>query len=97
MNETSNKMKEWVKIGGIVGGIIISSTSMVNQSSDSTAFEVRINAIEQNLSYLQNWKEKTEVKIDVTSKDVSALTIQLAQVLVKMDNIIESLKELKGK
>lgn len=93
----TDKKKEYSMIGAIVAGIIMSGSSVVNQHSDSTEFAVRINAIEQNLTYMQAWKEKAEVKIDVTSKDVSVLTIQLAQVLVKMDNIIESLKELKGK
>lgn len=30
-----NKLKEYVKIGGIVGGIVLSSTSLVNHRNDT--------------------------------------------------------------
>ena len=64
-------------------------------SIDNSGAEVRMNSIEQSLSYMQNWREKAESKMEVTSQNVNTLNVQLAQVLVKMDNIIESLKELK--
>ena len=64
-------------------------------SIDNSGAEVRMNSIEQSLSYMQSWREKAESKMEVTSQNVNTLNVQLAQVLVKMDNIIESLKELK--
>ena len=90
-----SKMKEYVKIGGIVGGILLSSTSVVNQHSDSTAFEVRMKAVEMTLDGYGKWRDKVEEKVDNSSKEIYTMNVQLAQVLVKMDNVIEALKELK--
>ena len=73
----------------------LSAAVLYMHSIDNSGAEVRMNSIEQSLSYMQNWREKAESKMEVTSQNVNTLNVQLAQVLVKMDNIIESLKELK--
>ena len=47
MNDS--KLKEYVKIGGIVGGIVLSSTSLVNQHNDTSTYEVRMKALEMHV------------------------------------------------
>ena len=90
------KLKEYAKIGVIVGSIILSSTATVNQHSDSTAFEVRMKALEMHVESYGKWRDKFEEKVDNSSKEIYTMNVQLAQVLVKMDNVIEALKELKS-
>ena len=91
-----SKMKEYAKIGGIVGGIILSSTSLVNQHNDTSTYEVRMKALEMNIESYGKWRDKVDEKVDNSSKEIYTMNVQLAQVLVKMDNVIEALKELKN-
>lgn len=92
----TESLKEYAKIGAIAAGIALSSSSLIAQNADSASTDVRLNAVEQSLSYMQAWRDKTETKIEVTAHDVSTLNVQLAQVLVKIDNVIECLKDLKN-
>ena len=95
-----NEHSEWRKfLQPIVSGIaaFLSAAVLYMHSVDNSGAEVRINAIEQNIAYMQSWRDKAESKMETTTQNVSTLNVQLAQVLVKMDNIIESLKDLKKK
>lgn len=92
----AESVKEYIKIGAIATGIALSSSSLIAQNADSASTDVRLNAVEQNMTYMQAWRDKTETKIEVTAHDVSTLNVQLAQVLVKIDNVIDCLKELKN-
>lgn len=66
------------------------------QHKDSGASEARLTAIEVEHRSMQQWKDKAEVRIEATGKDIATLNVQLAQVLVKMDIVIETLKEYKN-
>lgn len=93
-----NEQEKWRKfLQPVISGLaaFLSAAVLYMHSVDNSGAEVRMNSIEQSLSYMQSWREKAESKMDVTSQNVNTLNVQLAQVLVKMDNIIESLKELK--
>lgn len=95
-----NEQEKWRKfLQPVITGLaaFLSAAVLYMHNVDNSGAEVRISAIEQNISYIQAWRDKAETKMDVTSHDVSTLNVQLAQVLVKMDNIIESLKDLKKK
>jgi septal ring factor EnvC (AmiA/AmiB activator) len=94
----SSENEKWRKfLQPVISGLaaFLSAAVLYMHSVDNSGVEVRMNSIEQSLSYMQSWREKAESKMDVTSQNVNTLNVQLAQVLVKMDNIIESLKELK--
>ena len=94
----SNEQEKWRKfLQPVISGLaaFLSAAVLYMHSVDNSGTEVRINSIEQSISYMQSWREKAESKMEVTSQNVNTLNVQLAQVLVKMDNIIESLKELK--
>lgn len=94
----SNEQEKWRKfLQPVISGLaaFLSAAVLYMHSVDNSGAEVRMNSIEQSLSYMQSWREKAESKMEVTSQNVNTLNVQLAQVLVKMDNIIESLKELK--
>lgn len=93
-----NEQEKWRKfLQPVISGLaaFLSAAVLYMHSVDNSGAEVRMNSIEQSLSYMQSWREKAESKMEVTSQNVNTLNVQLAQVLVKMDNIIESLKELK--
>lgn len=95
---STNEQEKWRKfLQPVISGLaaFLSAAVLYMHSVDNSGAEVRMNSIEQSLSYMQNWREKAESKMEVTSQNVNTLNVQLAQVLVKMDNIIESLKELK--
>lgn len=94
MNDS--KLKEYVKIGGIVGGIVLSSTSLVNQHNDTSTYDVRMKALEMHVESYGKWRDKVDEKVDNSSKEIYTMNVQLAQVLVKMDNVIEALRELKS-
>lgn len=74
---------------------LFSAAVLYMHNVDNSGNEVRINAIEQNIAYMQAWRDKADNRIEITTNNVNTLNVQLAQVLVKMDNIIENLKELK--
>lgn len=93
-----NEQEKWRKfLQPVISGLaaFLSAAVLYMHSVDNSGAEVRMNSIEQSLTYMQSWREKAESKMEVTSQNVNTLNVQLAQVLVKMDNIIESLKELK--
>ena len=93
-----DEQEKWRKfLQPVISGLaaFLSAAVLYMHSVDNSGAEVRMNSIEQSLSYMQSWREKAESKMEVTSQNVNTLNVQLAQVLVKMDNIIESLKELK--
>ena len=95
-----NEQEKWRKfLQPVITGLaaFLSAAVLYMHNVDNSGAEIRINAIEQNIAYMQAWRDKAESKMDVTSQNVSTLNVQLAQVLVKMDNIIESLKDLKKK
>lgn len=93
-----NEQEKWRKfLQPVITGLaaFLSAAVLYMHNVDNSGTEVRINAIEQNIGYMQAWRDKAESKMEATTQNVSTLNVQLAQVLVKMDNIIESLKELK--
>ena len=45
---------------------------------------------------MQNWQDRADIRIEATGKEIATLNVQLAQVLVKMDIVIETLKEYKN-
>lgn len=96
MNNESEKWRKFLQ--PVVTGLaaFLSAAVLYMNSVDKSSSDVRINAIEQNIMYMQQWRDKADTKIENTQQNVSTLNVQLAQVLVKMDNIIESLKELKN-
>lgn len=94
----SNEQEKWRKfLQPVITGLaaFLSAAVLYMHNVDNSGAEVRMSAIEQNMTYMQNWRDKAETKMELTAQNVSTLNVQLAQVLVKMDNIIENLKELK--
>lgn len=94
----SNEQEKWRKfLQPVITGLaaFLSAAVLYLHNVDNSGAEVRMSAIEQNMTYMQNWRDKAETKMELTAQNVSTLNVQLAQVLVKMDNIIENLKELK--
>lgn len=93
-----NEQEKWRKfLQPVITGLaaFLSGAVLYMHNVDNSGTEVRINAIEQSIAYMQAWRDKAESKMEATTQNVSTLNVQLAQVLVKMDNIIENLKELK--
>lgn len=93
-----NEQEKWRKfLQPVITGLaaFLSAAVLYLHNVDNSGAEVRMSAIEQNMTYMQNWRDKAETKMELTAQNVSTLNVQLAQVLVKMDNIIENLKELK--
>lgn len=93
-----NEQEKWRKfLQPLITGMVAFMTALTLyiQNSDSSSAEVRMTTIEQNLSHVQQWKDKADNKMETLSQNFGTMTVQLAQVLVKMDNIIETLKELK--
>lgn len=93
-----NEQEKWRKfLQPVITGLaaFLSAAVLYMHNVDNSGAEVRISAIEQSMTYMQNWRDKAETKMELTAQNVSTLNVQLAQVLVKMDNIIENLKELK--
>lgn len=66
------------------------------QHKDSGASESRLTAIEIEHKSMQNWQDRADIRIEATGKEIATLNVQLAQVLVKMDIVIETLKEYKN-
>lgn len=93
---TESKMKEYAKVGAIVAGVVMSSGALVNQHSDASTYDVRLKALELTIDSYSKWRDKVEEKVDKSSNEIYTMNVQLAQVLVKMDNVIEALKELKN-
>ena len=96
--EHTNDFKEWRKfLRPLVTCLIafFTAATLYLQRTDSSQADVRLANIEASIASMNVWKEKTEVKIDASSKEISTLNVQLAQVLVKIDNVIDCLKELK--
>lgn len=94
----SNEQEKWRKfLQPVITGLaaFLSAAVLYMHNVDNSGAEVRMSAIEQSMTYMQNWRDKAETKMELTAQNVSTLNVQLAQVLVKMDNIIENLKELK--
>lgn len=91
-----NKLKEYAKVGAIVAGFLMSSGALVNQHNDASTYEVRMKSVEMYIEGYGKWRDKVEERIDKSSKEIYTMNVQLAQVLVKMDNVIEALKELKN-
>lgn len=93
-----NEQEKWRKfLQPLITGMIalMAALTLYIQNKDSTNAEVRMTAIEQNMTYVQEWRDKADNKMETLSQNFGTMTVQLAQVLVKMDNIIETLKELK--
>lgn len=94
----SNEQEKWRKfLQPVITGLVALMTALTLyvQSKDSSNADVRMSVLEQNLEHVQTWSDKTEMKVETLSQNFGTLTVQLAQVLVKMDNIIETLKEMK--
>ena len=75
---------------------LMAAATFYIQHKDSGNSEARLTAIEVEHRAIQQWKDKAEVRIEATGKDIATLNVQLAQVLVKMDIVIETLKEYKN-
>lgn len=91
-----SKTKEYAKIGAIIAGILMSGSSLVNQHNDAQGYDVRMAQMESAVTSIIKRLEKDEDRIDNSSKEIYTMNVQLAQVLVKMDNVIEALRELKN-
>ena len=94
----SNEQEKWRRfLQPVITGLVALMTALTLyvQSKDSSNADVRMSVLEQNLEHVQTWSDKTEMKVETLSQNFGTLTVQLAQVLVKMDNIIETLKEMK--
>lgn len=97
MPTESEKWRKFLQplITGMIA--LMTALTLYVQNKDSSSADVRITAIEQNMNHVHEWRDKADIKMETLSQNFGTMTVQLAQVLVKMDNIIESLKELKGK
>ena len=65
------------------------------RDEDSRKMHDQIIILEQTVNNLKSENAHLQVRVDDTNIQINTLTTQLAQVIVKMDNIIETLKELK--
>lgn len=74
----------------------LAAATLYIQHRDSGTSEARITAIEVESKSIQQWRDKTDLRIEATGKEIATLNVQLAQVLVKMDIVIETLKEYKN-
>lgn len=81
-------------ITGMVGLMTI-ATLYIQHKVGGTS-DARLTAIEIEQKSMMQWKDKAEVRIEATGKDIATLNVQLAQVLVKMDIVIETLKDYKN-
>lgn len=93
-NET--EQDKWRKIlHPLITGAVafMAAATLYIQHKDSGSSEARLTAIEVEHKSFQTWQDKTEHRIEATGKDIATLNVQLAQVLVKMDIVIETLRE----
>ncbi len=65
------------------------------RDEDSRKMHDQIIILEQTVNNLKSENAHLQVRVDDTNIQINTLTTQLAQVIVKMDNIIDTLKELK--
>lgn len=95
----SNENEKWRKflkpVVASVAGFFLAATAYV-QHSDNVKADVRISAVEYSVAQIEKWNDKTEVRIEESAKNIYTLNVQLAQVLVKLDNVIEVLKEQRN-
>ena len=94
-----HEIKEWQKFLAPLVTVLIgffTAATMYIQHSDSTSADARFVQLESRISQMDSWKEKVEIKLENSTKEISTLNVQLAQVLVKIDNVIDCLKELKN-
>lgn len=75
---------------------LMAAVTLYIQHKDSGSSDARLTAIEVEHKSFQTWQDKIEHRIEATGKDIATLNVQLAQVLVKMDIVIETLKEYKN-
>ena len=96
-NETEHE--KWRKLlHPLITGMVafMAAATLYVQHKDSGASEARLTAIEIEHKSIQQWKDRADMRIEATGKDIATLNVQLAQVLVKMDIVIETLKEYKN-
>lgn len=67
----------------------------VMRDEDSRKMHDQIIILEQTVGNLKADNAHLQNRVDDTNQQINTLTTQLAQVIVKMDNIIDTLKELK--
>lgn len=65
------------------------------RDEDSRKMHDQIIILEQTVGNLKADNAHLQNRVDDTNQQINTLTTQLAQVIVKMDNIIDTLKELK--
>lgn len=67
----------------------------VIRDEDSRKMHDQIIILEQTVGNLKSENAHLQNRVDDTNQQINTLTTQLAQVIVKMDNIIDTLKDLK--
>lgn len=65
------------------------------RDEDSRKMHDQIIILEQTVGNLKADNAHLQNRVDDTNQQINTLTTQLAQVIVKMDNIINTLKDLK--
>lgn len=91
--------EKWRKLlHPLITGMVafMAAATLYIQHKDSGASEARLTAIEVEHKSIQQWKDRADMRIEATGKDIATLNVQLAQVLVKMDIVIETLKDYKN-
>lgn len=94
-----NEHEKWRRLlHPLITGMValMAAVTLYIQHKDSGSSEARLTAIEVEHKSMQNWQDRADIRIEATGKEIATLNVQLAQVLVKMDIVIETLKEYKN-
>lgn len=96
--ETSEHEKWRNLLHPLITGLVtlMGIATLYIQHKDSGASDSRLKAIEIEHKSMQQWQDRADLRIEATGKEIATLNVQLAQVLVKMDIVIETLKEYKN-
>lgn len=97
-NDMDTEHEKWRKLlHPLITGLVtlMGIATLYIQHKDSGTSEARLTAIEIEHKSMQNWQDRADLRIEATGKEIATLNVQLAQVLVKMDIVIETLKEYK--
>ena len=96
---TESEHEKWRRLlHPLITGLVtlMGIATLYIQHKDSGASDTRLTAIEIEHKSMQNWQDRADIRIEATGKEIATLNVQLAQVLVKMDIVIETLKEYKN-
>lgn len=98
-SKSDSEHEKWRKLlHPLITGMVafMAAATPYIQHKDSGTSEARLTAIEVEHKSIQQWKDRADMRIEATGKDIATLNVQLAQVLVKMDIVIETLKDYKN-